>query len=116
MAHCAEAIEFTTIDKGELTQYLEGGLKEITRIEEWRQLWQVIKPSDDVPEVNFGQYRVVAVFSGNQPTNGYSLEITGVGRHEEAGLSIKLEYCTPGKRFVNPVITNPYHIIQIPKN
>ena len=115
MTQRTETIEFTTIDKGTHTQYREAGIWEITRIEEWRHLWQKLKANDDVPFVEFGQYQVVVVLAGVKRTDGYSLEITSVGKDEEAGLSIQLEYRTPGKRIVPQIETNPYHIIQIPQ-
>ena len=115
MTYCTDTVKFTTIDKGDQTQYREGGVREITRIEEWRHLWQALKASEDVPYVDFGQYQVVAVFAGSQSSGGYSLEITGIEMDREAGLSINLEYSTPGKWIVIQSDINPYHIIQIPR-
>lgn len=114
MIHSKEKIEFTTIDKGDMTTYRESGILQIDRIEQWRHLWQKLKPNDDVPLVGFGESQVLVVLAGVRRTAGYSLEITGVGKYEEGGLNIQLEYRTPGKRSVSRVETNPYHIVHIP--
>lgn len=105
---------FNTIDQGNQSSYREGGVEEITRIENWRAFWQRHKPSIPVPEVDFGQYEVVAVFMGEQPSSSYDLEITKVKMNETGTISISVDYTVKGKTIDSPTVQQPYQIIQVP--
>lgn len=113
MTDYTETVKFTTIDQGSNSDYREGGVEVITRIENWRVLWQQHKPDTPVPSVDFGQYQLVAVFMGEQPSSSYKMEITKVEMNKSGTIDLKVDYTLKGKALDNPVQQQPYHIIQM---
>ncbi len=113
MTDYTETIKFTTIDRGTNSEYSEGGVEVITRIENWRFLWQKHKPTTPVPVVDFGQYQIVAVFMGEQPSSSYNMQITKVGMNKSGTIDLKVDYTLKGNALDNSVLQQPYHIIQI---
>ncbi len=116
-------IDFTTIARGTNSGYQSASQMVINNSEQWSNLWQQhtynTEPPPPVPQVDFTPYSVVAVFAGEQPTGGYSVEILSVetsGSQTQEQLAIRVQHRQPGAGdFVTEALTYPYHIIRIPK-
>lgn len=113
-----KTIEFTTIEQGDFSGINKGFQNLITDSENWQDFWQQHKsteqPPPPVPDVDFTKYQVVAVFAGEKGSSGYSVEITGVSR-KEAVMSLEINYTMIATGGVIAVLTQPFHIIQIPQ-
>ncbi len=116
-------IHFTTIARGTDSGYQSASQMVIDNSEQWIDLWQLhtynTEPPPPVPQVDFTRYSVVAVFAGEKPTSGYSVEILSVetsGSQTKEQLAITVQYRQPeAGDFVTEALTYPYHIIRIPK-
>ena len=111
-------VDFTTIAQGTYSAYPTASQLAIASPAEWLDLWQQHSsdeiPPPPVPEVDFTQYRVIAVFAGEKPTGGYSVEIISVETTNSL-LVITVKYRQPGAEdIVTEAMTHPYHIIQMP--
>ncbi|TMI09973.1 protease complex subunit PrcB family protein [Candidatus Bathyarchaeota archaeon] len=68
-----------------------------------------------VPEVNFTERTVLAVFLGEKPTGGYSIQITDVDSRA-SHLVVTVLTTVPGPYcIVTQAFTSPYQMIWIPK-
>jgi hypothetical protein len=84
--------------------------------DDWRALWKEHAPMKPLPEVDFTQSLVLAVFMGSQPTGGYMVEIRRV-RAEPSGLVVEYAETRPGPADVTAqVITSPCHIVTVPQH
>lgn len=119
-------IDFRTIARGSDSGYQSASqIMVIDNSEQWNDLWQQhtcnTEPPPPVPQVDFTRYSVVAVFAGEQPTGGYSVEIfsaetSGSPTQEQPSIAITVQYRQPkAGEFVTEALTYPYHIIRIPK-
>ncbi|MEM0357520.1 MAG: protease complex subunit PrcB family protein [Candidatus Bathyarchaeia archaeon] len=67
------------------------------------------------PEIDFSTATVIAVFMGQCPTTGYSIEVEEI---IDTGLTVvvKVEKVYPGKNCVaGEALTYPYHIVKTSK-
>lgn len=116
-------LEFQTISKGSWSGHVNHEYYVIQNIEDWTRVWnqhqQVLipysPPSEPPPEIDFSKATIIAVFMGECPTTGYSIEVKEV---IDTGLTIvvKVEKVYPGKGcMVGEALTYPYHIIETSK-
>jgi hypothetical protein len=117
-------IDFTTIARGSDSGYQSASqIMVIDNSAQWIDLWQQhtsnTEPPPPVPQVDFTRYSVVAVFAGEQPTGGYSVEIVSVetsSSQTQEQLAINVEHRQPSAGdFVTEALTYPYHMIRIAK-
>jgi hypothetical protein len=118
-------IDFTTIARGTDSGYQSASQMTIDNSERWIGFWQLhtcnTEPPPPVPQVDFSRYNVVAVFAGEKPTGGYSVEILSAETSssqttDRSSLVITVQYRQPGAgEFVTEALTYPYHMIRIPK-
>jgi hypothetical protein len=116
-------VDFTTIARGTDSGYQSASQMVIDNSERWNDLWQQhtynTEPPPPVPRVDFTRYSVVAVFAGEQPTGGYSVEILSVetsGSPTQEQLTITVQHRQPSAGdFVTEALTYPYHMIRMPK-
>ena len=71
-------------------------------------------PPDAVPEINFSNTTVIAVFMGLQPTAGYAIEVKEI-TDTIFRVVVKVAWITPSGKMVLHVFTSPYHIIKTQK-
>ena len=116
-------IEFTQVAKNELygdgEENIEGGIQIINSDNEWQALLQKITAVNVLPEnfgdtnINFSEFTVIAAFDDLQMSGGRYITITSVVKTNEALI------VTADNTMEEPdgalVITQPYHIIKIPK-
>ncbi len=91
----------------------------VTDEKTWANLWQTVHsakiPTPLIPNVDFNRHMVVAAFMGRKPTSGYSVQITKVvARYNEVQVFVK-ETSPPPNAILLQVITQPYHIVVVPK-
>jgi hypothetical protein len=93
--------------------------KVITTEDEWTNLWKkhvsVLVPQPPVPEIEFDQFVVVAIYAGEKNTSGYQVKIKEV---LPAGPNITVRYKLvepPANSFILQVITQPFVLLKIQK-
>jgi PrcB C-terminal len=118
-------VNFRTIARGANSGYPTASHLVIDNSEAWADVWQQhtsdFIPPPPVPNVDFTDNQVVAVFMGEKRTGGYSVEILSVEtksseKENLASLVITVAYRQPKPGEIVPeVITHPYQIITIPQ-
>ncbi len=118
-------IDFTTIARGTDSGYESASQMVIDNSQQWNNVWQQhtsnTEPPPPLPPVDFTRHSVVAVFAGEQPTGGYSVEIlsaetNGSQTQDKQAIAITVQHRQPSDGdFVTEAFTYPYHIIRIPK-
>lgn len=112
-------IPFETVSKGLNSGYEERKKYAITDNSDWMNLWDmhvsIVEPKPPLPEVDFNQEMVIAVFFGSIASGGYTIEITKVIENK-TNLVVFVKEIIPGKGcIVSEGETSPYHIIKIQK-
>ena len=106
-------ISFQTIRKGTWGGK-DSGYYVIQNTEQWNEICKRVFPPDAVPEINFSNTTVIAVFMGLQPTAGYAIEVKEI-TDTIFRVVVKVAWITPGGKMVLHVFTSPYHIIKTQK-
>jgi len=112
----AGVLEFASLSRG-----IEGTLKDKARYvlkdeEEFKKIWQNISPVRGLPEIDFDNNMVIAVFMGEKPTGGYEIEIKTVYEYEDR-IAVNIVETEPGEEdIVTQALTYPYHIIILEKS
>lgn len=109
--------DIETIDKGEYSGIMTREQLVMESQDEWEEFWgrhtSVHVPAPNAPEVDFSEERGVAVFSGEKPTGGYSIEITKAELDEDE-VTIFFEEVSPEPgQPVTEALTQPFHVIKI---
>jgi uncharacterized membrane protein len=77
-------------------------------------------PNAMLPPVDFDTRMVAAVFAGERPTPGFSVEVTGTrrdGSEPGAGLVVLVDERHPdASRVAAQVIVSPFHIVTLPRD
>lgn len=112
-------VNFSSIARGDDSGYRKAGRMVIDSKEKWSRLWREhtsdLLPPPPVPEIDFAKNDVIAVFAGEKPSSGYSVQVTSVETKDDGEtLVVKIEQGQPGK-IAEDVITRPYHLVRIPK-
>lgn len=88
--------------------YLIQSTSELTR------LWSMIDAAGSPPAIDFSTDSVIAVFAGEQPTLGHSIEVTRVEDGEKRKVTIM--FSKPGGSCViGQALTSPYQIVKVSK-
>jgi hypothetical protein len=114
-------VEFTTIAKGDYSAINQSSSEVIKDQETWAARWAMIQftcpeciERPPPPEIDFGDYILLAHFMGQKSTSGYEVEFTEVLEGDEISATVK-EVSPASGCIVGQVITAPYEVIQIPK-
>jgi PrcB C-terminal len=116
-------IEFAQVGKSELygngAENIAGGNLVVNADADWQALLTQMATVNPLPEgfnadVDFSEFTVVAVFDPIQSNGGHSIDIVSV---TEADREITVDVTNLGPEDGNAttVMTQPYHIIKIPK-
>lgn len=118
-------VDFTTIARGDDSGYRTANQMTIESKERWADVWRKhvsdIIPPPPIPKVDFAKEMVIAVFAGEKPTSGYSVNIVAIETQrplmkERPLLVVKIKHRQPSKgEVVMDVLTQPYHIVKISK-
>ena len=104
-----------SIDKGLDSQIDDARLMTVRSAPEWVKLWRLHAGELPRPAVDFDQELVVAVFLGNRPTAGFSVEIVGA-RDDGATLIVQYREKRPAAgAVVAQLLTSPFHIVALPR-
>ena len=93
---------------------------EVVRSEkEWEALWKEHKADQKAipPKVDFSNEMVVAVFLGQRPNSGFTVEVeTRVDPLDASRLVVFYKEAGPKKdRFVMPTVSYPFRMVRVPK-
>lgn len=82
----------------------------------WSNLWGVVhstrSPKPELPETNFNDEMIIAVFQGGQSTGGYGIEITKITEKEKS-IEVFVNEKSPSQgSIVSHSFTQPYHIVK----
>jgi len=70
------------------------GSRTISDAVAWRQLWGTLSAGTAVPDIDFSRQEVVAIFLGQRPSGGYSVEIVNVAA-DETSVTVRWRERTP---------------------
>jgi uncharacterized membrane protein len=73
-------------------------------------------PNVAVPAVDFDSRMVAAVFAGERPTPGFTIEVTGTRRDGSSVLVLVDEQHPDPARVAAQVIVSPFHIVTLPRD
>jgi hypothetical protein len=112
-------LSFNTLQRGAYSGVTERKVVLVTDEAAWKSNWQQISarqvPAPDAPALDFAGQSVIVASLGEKNTGGYSVEVTGV---ELMGgkLKVTVRETKPGPgTFVTQALTQPYHVVRIPK-
>jgi hypothetical protein len=82
----------------------------------WRDLWvEHAGPGQAPPAVDFSSRMVAAVFAGDRPTPGYTVEIAGA-RQDASALALVVTESRPAQGMLAAqMIVTPFHIVTLPR-
>jgi len=106
-------IGFQTIRKG-TRGGKDSGYYVIQNAEQWNEICKSVFPPDAMPEINFSNTTVIAVFMGLRPTAGYAIEVKEI-TDTIFRVVVKVAWITPGGKILPQILTSPYHIIKTQK-
>jgi len=113
------SVQWTEIAQGSYCGVHEEQRVHITDEESWAKLWKEVGsnriPPPDLPQVNFGEYSIVALFMGDRSNGGFEQGIEGMSMQGDQ-LIVKLTHVTPGNNCITTeAIVQPYNIVSIAK-
>lgn len=118
-SNSATGYSFVTLSKGSQSGVRERKLVVIKNENDWKALWNshasLLLPPKEPPLVDFQTEMIVAVFSGEKPTGGYSIEITGIQK-DSAKHVVQVfvrESKPPAGAIVVQALSQPYHIVKL---
>ena len=109
-----------TLSKGAFSGISEAKQEIIKDQEAWEKFWAkhnvAMKPSAQLPKVDFSKEMVIAVTLGKKTSGGYSIEIMAVEPTASAlKIFIKRTSPAPGA-IVITALTAPFHFVAVPKS
>lgn len=110
------SLPITTVVRGSSSQILEARQVVVQNADAWRALWKQHSATPlpaDIPD--FSRETIVAVFLGQRPTAGYTVEITTVRQEGGAFVAEYVERKPPSNASTAQVLTSPFHIVRIPR-
>ena len=114
-----EQTDFETVSEGNYSGHDDKKEYVIKDISQWKTLWSLVNsraiPQSDLPNINFDDEMVIAVFQGSHSTGGYSIEIVEIlEKANSLEVTVKETSPSPGS-IVTQAFTQPYHIIKTKK-
>lgn len=82
----------------------------------WRRLWvEHAGAAEAPPAVDFSSRMVAAVFAGDRPTPGYTVDIKGA-RQDASALALVVGESRPAQGMLAAqIIVTPFHIVTLPR-
>ena len=111
-------VDFTIVSRGDFSFAKDAGNTVIRTKEALRNTWDTIYPpgasSPQLPDTDFSSNYYIAVFMGEKPTSGYSVDITSI-QEDENGYEVLIESISPPNDGATAqVMTQPYVLARIP--
>ena len=109
--------EVETISKGEDSRVVEARRFIIRDRQAFAAIWAAhAGPASTPPTVDFNNRMVAAVFAGERPTPGYSIEVAGTQRQDDALAVLIVERQPDPATMVAQVLVAPFHIASLPRD
>lgn len=109
-------ISFETIDKGYYSGHWDKKNYIIKDQKDWLDLWDEVykdrQPKPRLPTIDFTKEMIIAVFRGNFPTGGYSVEIRNIIATQTSLDVYVSEFDPEPGSILGQSFTQPYHIIK----
>ncbi len=106
-------ISFETIRSGIYSNQPEKKNHVIDNLCEWETFWWDMDKTQSLPDINFSENIVLAVFQGERSSGGYSISVDTIIETESA-LEVFVREVSPGQRCsVTMALTQPYTIIVV---
>jgi hypothetical protein len=107
-------VSFRELARGSRSEVSERTNYLITSTDQLRALWRIIDAPGQTPTIDFTKSDVVAVFTGDQPTVGYEIQVAAVA--DAQSRMVVVAVTRPGAScLVGEAVTNPYQVIELPK-
>ncbi|MPY90966.1 MAG: VWA domain-containing protein [Luteitalea sp.] len=111
----SDAVAFASFAFGPLSNRSEAEQVVIRSQAEWARLWQSLPTEKAMPEVDFEQEMLVAVFLGRRSTGGYSVRVESV-RREGEGIVVVYKEVAPAPGAVRTQqLTTPFVVARVVK-
>ncbi|MBC7930189.1 MAG: DUF885 family protein [Rubrivivax sp.] len=112
----AKPVDFSVLATGTMSSRESGRAVElITDEAAWRRAWETVGGGRPLPDVSFDTRALVVAYQGQQPTGGYSIEITGIKRIGTV-LAISVGERRPvSGSLTTQVITSPFVAVSVPR-
>jgi hypothetical protein len=112
-------VNYEIIEQGTYTGLREAFAKVITNSKDWEDLWKkhvsVLVPQPPLPEVDFNDFVIVAIFSGEKRTSGYQIVLKDVAFEADNVMVRYHESQPPENSFTLQVLTQPHLVLKIEK-
>jgi hypothetical protein len=114
-----QILSVTPLSKGAHSGVTQRQAVLVTDEQAWQTLWKqhasrVVEPPP-APAIDFSQVSVLAVYMGEQRTGGHSVEVTSVQKENNV-LTVTVRETRPGPGTITTMaLTQPYHLVTIPK-
>ncbi len=110
-------VKFNIVAQGQYSNISLPRQLVITNQSDWQRLWQIHggNQKQQLPQINFDDNMVIAIFAGQQPSGGYVVGINGLKRLDE-NLTVLVTFREPqpGEQ-VSLALTQPYIFISTAK-
>lgn len=116
-----QELTFETILKGDYSGHNERKDYVIRDSSEWEDLWGKVQSRvlptpisaiTDLPDIDFNDEMVIAVFQGSRSTGGYAIEITKIVEKENSVEVFVKETAPSPDSLVTQAFTQPHHIVK----
>ncbi len=108
-------ISFETIRTGIYSNQPEKKNHVIDNTLEWETFWWDMDTTQSLPDINFSESLVLAMFMGERSSGGYSISVNKIIETESA-LEVFVREVSPGQRcLVTLALTQPYTIVVVEK-
>lgn len=112
-------VSYETIKEGTSSGFREPLAKVVTSEPEWKDLWKkhvsILVPQPLLPEVDFQEENVIAIFAGEKKTSGYRVVIKDVS-YKENNIVVTYKLTEPpSNSFTLQVVTQPFVLLKVRK-
>lgn len=111
-------LAITTLARGTDSEWHEAAEVAVREEKAWKDLWEkanaALVPMPAPPKVDFAKEMVIAVFAGEKPTTGHSIEVSRIERSGDGLLVTVREKAPPEGAMVGQALTYPFHIVRVP--
>jgi hypothetical protein len=111
MEDSPEGLDFTSISRGQASSISDQRQLVIRDEQGFQDIWQQIDDVSGLPEIDFENNMVIAVFMGERPTGGYGIEIESIDEYPDR-ITVNIAETEPGPdELTTQALTYPYHIV-----
>jgi hypothetical protein len=114
-----EPVSFRSLARGYHSGLAEEGVEVARNEMEWKALWQrhtaTVLPRPEPPEVDFEREMVLSISLGTRPTGGHAVSVERVLARDGSTLVEAVERGPAPDAFVPEVVTQPYHMVAVPR-